>query len=241
MAGEELITFTPDLRIKTCFHEAAHAIIHGLHPFCHVYSLAVAPEGTKEGEWEYRHRKGGVSTDIWGVCRTSDTNLLIRWFVRWDRDEGCYVISDDDAVAHYSEPSAFTRSARIRHIRAYCCGLLAGQTAELILDCDGTDDSIWLDVDSDQRGSDMAKVAGLIKLLPYRNELGFLIEKTEESLRDPKIWQMVADLAQALARRGRMEDDEIDSYLPSPRKNWPGSPRPRIPARWFKRRTGDLA
>lgn len=240
MAGEELITLTAEMRRKTCFHETAHAIVHGLHPFCHVCSLAVAPEGSKEGEWEYRHRKGGVSTDIWGACTTSDTDLLIQWFMLWDSDEGCYVVSDDDAVAHYSQPSAITRSTRITHIRAYCCGLLAGPTAELILDCD-TDDSIWLnDVDNDQRGSDLAKVTGLVKLLPYRHELGFLIEKTEETLRDPKIWQMVADLAQALERRGRMEGDEIGPYLPTPRKNWPGSPRNRIPARWVKR-TGDLA
>ena len=234
MAGEELITFTAAMRRKTCFHEAAHAIVHGLHPFCHVCSLAVAPEGSKEGEWEYRNRKDRVSTDIWGACITSDTDLLIRWFMFWDSDEGRYVVSDDDAVAHYSQPSAFTRSARITHIRAYCCGLLAGPTAEAILDCDA-DGSIWLELDSDQKGSDLAKVAGLIKLLPYRFELGFLAEKTEETLRDPKIWQMVADLAQALEQSGRMEGDEISPYLPTPRKNWPGPPMNRIPARWVKR------
>ncbi|MBW9248046.1 MAG: hypothetical protein GJU72_02935 [Acidithiobacillus ferriphilus] len=158
----------------------------------------------------------------------------------WDDDNGCYVVSDDDAAAHYSQLPRQVRPARMTEIRGHCCGILAGPIADAILNC-GDDDSIWLDdQDYDQKGTDLAVVNGLAKWLPYRNDLGFLIHKTEETLRDSKIWQMVADLAQALERRGRMDDDEIYPYLPTPRKNWPGSPRARIPAQWVKR-TGDLA
>ena len=112
-----------------CIHEAAHAVVHALGG-ASIYSLAVAPEGSTN--WTYEHRKGGISTDLYGACAISD--IFTPW-LQWSEDELGYQIDKDalKLISNFYRTKGLLAEHR-RQIRAHVCGLLAGPLADEIYD-----------------------------------------------------------------------------------------------------------
>lgn len=131
---------TEEERRITCFHEAAHAVVHAIGG-AFVGSVEVAPVGAME--WATQGENGEAISDLWGICRGGDrcdAGLFIRW-----KDEAGYQVDASGYRAYRRQHGDQRhRSFMYRHLRRYICGVLAGPVSDRI--CDGWPiDEIWLD------------------------------------------------------------------------------------------------
>jgi hypothetical protein len=224
---------TKERRREVCIHEAAHAVIHALGG-SFVYLLAVAPEDATE--WQVRDRKGGLCTDLWGICSTSDfsTWLCMQWnetectYEVDRRSYATYLRSMEHQVNefHRSEgrPPARLAAEQRRIVRAHICGSMAGPAAEAI--AKGQDVQSELDywnADLSDPNEDLCHAEAMARLLPYRNEYEHAARVTEQALRSPDIWAAVLRLADELERVGHMDD--VHPWVPEADRHWPPSPR----------------
>lgn len=210
---------TKEHRYGMCIHEAAHAVIFSLGG-AFIYRLAVAPEGCTD--WVTQGRKGGVLTDLWGICSPSDTSSL--FFLKWDDEKECYRADKAGFEKAYGQTNKKVLPQSRREIRAHICARLAGPIADEIHE--GQDEGIYVEVETG-RSHDSASAYGLSLLLPWRNEYDSLTTVTEQALRRPDVWAMVIRLARELERVGDME--EFDGFLPDAVEGWPSSPRAKKP------------
>lgn len=216
--SDDKYRLTAQERRRTCVHEAAHAVIFALGGAT-VYDLAVAPEGSTG--WTFTGRKGGLSSDLWGICSPSDMYLPMRW----SEDASAYELDSAGwsqlrkAISEFPNGKRVGR-AQLTCIRAHACAALAGPLSELLLD-GGQDpyiEPLW------ERGEDATLAAGYCRFLPYWNEYEHLTEVTVAALREPDIWARVISLADALGIAGHMQQS-VDAFLPQRRDEWPSSPR----------------
>lgn len=221
---------TKEYRRAVCVHEAGHAIIHALGGDF-IYRVAVAPEGATD--WQVEGRKGGILTDLWGVCSPSDLGM-VTIFMKWDEDEWAY---RTDRTRFNDVYKGLERQLReqgkrpgvLAHqrnaLRRHLFGALAGPIAEALHMGEDSHDATYPDGWHDE-GHDISKAIAYASLLPWRNEYEHAQELTEQTLLRPDVWAMVLRLADELERVGNIEDG-IDAYLPAPVPNWPPSPRAR--------------
>ncbi len=202
-------------RREICVHEAAHAVVHAIGGAT-VYAVEVAPKGATD--WVAEGRKGGILTDLWGCCQTSDAPGWM--FIRWDEDGYCgnrkgYTNLLHKLDSHYRGSS----KAQRRQLRAYICGTLAGPIADAIREGQ-PEGSIYLEPEW-ERYEDLTVAEALCWLLPFRKEFDRLATETERILREPETWRAVLRLANALESAGRIEYDGLQHYLPCYRQHWP--------------------
>ncbi len=224
------IVLTEKRRHEVCIHEAAHAVIHALGGGW-VYDVEVAPIGCEE--WTTEGRKGGMLSDLWGVCRTSDAENVfgrIWWNEDWDGyecDRAGYRKLLDWLGSGRPNGQRIKREAR-RRLRAWICGSIAGPMADAIYGGEEEPGGIWLEPEY-MRGEDLTVAEALSWFLPYRAEYDFLASVTERALREPDLWGMVLRLADELEKAGCLGCEEESFHrlrylLPEPRRNWPPSP-----------------
>jgi len=167
--------------------------------------------------------KGLFTKNALGVCHTNTYSLNTPG-LSWDEGEWMYCL-DKKLFKEYSNAiSKKGMALQRRHFRADVSHLLAGEISVNILNGEESD---WIEPnDYSDRGEDAVKADAICRfLLPFNSEYYFSIEETERVLREPEIWERVLNLASALEEKGCIEDEELDAYLPEPRKNWPPSPR----------------
>lgn len=206
---------TSEARKLVCIHEAAHAVVFALGGSS-IYRLVVAPVGA--ADWVVEGRKGGLLTDLWGACSTSDAPLC--WLLHWNDQEACYEADKAGMADLVRAVPGFAQPLR-RSIRAHICGVLAGPIAEAIIDGEGTD-HLW---ESFTAGEDVAIALGYARFLPWRREYDYLMDETEKVLRRPDVWGAVIRLADVLEKQGDMED--FPGLLPTEAQCWPASPMAR--------------
>lgn len=221
---------TAERRREVCIHEAAHAVIHALGG-AFVYDVEVAPVGAVE--WRTTGRKGGLLSDLWGVCRLSDPEGVFG-LVRWNEADGGYECDRAGykerlqlIAANVPSSGRIATEAR-RRLRAWICGAIAGPMADAI-HAGEKPGEIWLEPEY-MPGEDLTVAEALAWFLPYRMEYGFLLGVTEKALREPELWGQVMTLANDLEKAGCLgcDDESMDTLqglLPEPRRNWPPTPR----------------
>ena len=235
---------TKEERRATCVHEAGHAIIHALGGDF-IYRVAVAPEGATD--WQVEGRKGGILTDLWGMCSPSDLSYPFPLaFMTWDEDEWAYrtnragftaMLKDLDRQAREQGMRVGMLAHQRNALRRHLFGALAGPIAEALHMGEDSHDATFPDGWHDE-GHDISKAAAYASLLPWRNEYEHAQELTEQTLLRPDVWGMVLRLADELERVGNIEDG-IEAFLPAPVPNWPPSPRARQDRPFVVRPFGD--
>jgi len=210
-----------DRRI-TCVHEAAHAVVASLGGLF-VYSVEAAPVGATD--WTTTGRKGGVVSDVWGLCSTSDLAAPYSLALRWNADESTLEVNRAIVHQYLAILARPYRAECYRAARAYVCMALAGPIAESILA--GEDPPYWPESEAYWIGSpdDVHVAESVARLLPFRNELDHAIEVTTAELVEH--WDRVIRVADALEQAGKLED-ELEHLLTYPAKRpptWPPSPR----------------
>jgi hypothetical protein len=227
------LAFTADQRRAACIHEAGHAVVHAMGGSI-VYRVAVAPEGDT-GAWTYRGRKGGVETDLRGICEASD-HFMLCMHMGWDEDERYYrpdrrgfehymrtiaaAIADYPDARRQRSPRAIMAEER-RRTRANLCAVVAGPIAEQIY----MGEDVYVDEpdDWDNPAEDIVRAWAIAGLLPFRREFDHAVRVTEAAIREPETWGRVVRLADELERVGEIED--VDPFLPERTPAWPPTPR----------------
>lgn len=240
---------TKERRFEVCIHEAAHAVIFSLNHISWVYSIEVAPEGATE--WVTTGSCNNQRDDLWGICRQDESTTIHQRLIRWDEENGDYVCHVKFEQEYYKLMLKLAREKHSimnpkekfsskhfkneywRNLRAFIAGTLAGGIAEDIFNNEEIDaESLYYaGVWACDPTYDVTIAGALCRFLPQRHfleEFEHLVKETERTLRRPELWDRVIKLAKALEREGKIEDEELEQYLPEPASNWPPSPGERL-------------
>lgn len=215
---------TRERRRAVCVHEAAHAVVHALGG-AYVYRVAVAPEGATD--WQTTGRKGGVLSDLWGVCSASDSPAL--GFMQWEADDLCIAVNRPGFAELLRLMEAHHRGAARelrRQLRAHVCASLAGPAAEQLHDDPAAEP--YLAEGEFGTPDDIAFAEAHSWLLPQRGELDRLAALTVATLRRPDVWALVLAVADRLEAAGDLDDEAVQPLLPMPAHDWPPGPRASV-------------